>query len=97
MTVMRYSGALVVSITWRETAHGAKYRCTVRDDTDEKFVCEVGSPAFLTHAIDSSEAFDAAAVAAMAFAYEEAGMEGAAWKDDLSEVHVGRKPEDAWR
>ncbi len=95
MIVMRYSGTLVVSIRMFKTMHGAKYRCTVRDG-DEKFTCEVGSPAMLVHGIDSLEAFDDAATVAMSLAFEEAGLEGAAYDDEGGVFHVGRKAEDAW-
>ena len=89
MVVMRYSGPLVVSMK----RYGAKYRCTVRAPHDQKCVIEVALP--VTHAIDSPEAFDDAAIAALTFAYEEAGLEGAPY-DENGVIFVGRKPEDAW-
>lgn len=93
----RYSGDAVIGIVVHETAYGAKYTCSVRGPNAEKALVQVGSPAVLTVAIDSEEAIDDAARAAIAFAQDEdGGFECVAYERDLSAVWVGRTMEDAW-
>jgi len=93
----RYSGEVVIAIRMKETRHGATYHCALRGPDAEKAIVEVGSPKMLEHAIDSPDAFDAAARAAISFAQDEdGGFENVASKLDGSGHHVGRTMEDAW-
>lgn len=88
---MRYSGELIVSLVLR----GERYRCTVTHGIEgERYTCTVGTPHVLTQAIDSPDAFDEAARAAISFAADEVGMEGAALTD--AGVHVSRSADRAW-
>lgn len=83
------------------------YVCTLREfeTAKEGFgtvkarkIVIVGAPAFLPRgqAVDSPEAFDSAARAALAFAYDDDSSWGDHAASDDSGYHLGRNPEDAW-
>jgi hypothetical protein len=110
MATMRYSGEIRIRVTYlepylagdkcpagRSTMSNGEYRCFLRGPTDMGTTIHVGAPAFLTHAVDSPEAFDAAARVALSFAHNDGWpveahapwVDGAAW-------HIGRSPAKAW-
>lgn len=94
--VMRYSGAVSVAIRLQETAHGARYHCLVKDE-DTTFKIELGSPVLLEQPIDSDEAYDQVARAAIGFAYDATGgFEQCAYELDLSGVFVSGDEEHPW-
>lgn len=92
---MRYSGEITVSVVLTVTD---QYRCTVVDDNGEEYKMVVNPPAILTDAIDSEEAFDRAAGAAISFVTAEAEERGEhgvcealAYSDD--ELWISSDPE----
>jgi len=89
----RFSGALVVTIALTDDD---AYRCRVADPSDPSvtWTGTIDPPAFLTRALDSSEAFDDAARAALAFCADERGEIRAAYGP--SAEHVGRSQRQAW-
>jgi hypothetical protein len=110
MSTMRYSGEIRIRITYlepylagdgapagRSTMSNGEYRCFLREPDGMGTTIHVGAPAFLTHAVDSPEAFDAVARAALSFAHNAGWpveahapwVDGAAW-------HIGRSPAKAW-
>lgn len=83
MTAVRFSGTCSIRIAICEDpsrqvpGSGATYRCVVTDATSrDRAVVVVGSPPVLTQAIDSPEAFDAVAHAAISFVLEESRTTG---------------------
>jgi len=94
MSAIRYSGDARVRVTYVEPQAGeignGSYRCFVRTSGGEKYSCIVGAPAFLDHAVDSPEAFDGAARAALAFAEHEGVSVYPIYSDDLSEIALKR-------
>jgi hypothetical protein len=66
------------------------YRCFVRTSGGVKYKCVVGAPAHLDHAVDSPEAFDGAARAALAFAEHDGVSVYPIWNDNLSEIELKR-------
>lgn len=100
----RYSGNVVVSVQLKHRQsppYSDYYGCSVEDPHTRTYV-EVGAPSVPTVAIDSEEAFDATARAAIAFATNECEQlgercfEGVAYDRDLTEIHIGRTAEDCW-
>jgi hypothetical protein len=86
MSTMRYSGSLSIRITYlepwgagtpapagRSTRINGEYRCFIRsiDKNAQGVTIHVGAPAVLSHAVDSPEAFDDAAHAALSLALAE--------------------------
>jgi hypothetical protein len=77
MSTMRYSGKIRIRITYIDAPQGGTcgyYRCFLRAvgfHQGEGRTIQVGAPAHLTNAVDSPEAFDDAARAAIAFAQDE--------------------------
>jgi hypothetical protein len=110
MSALRYSGALRIRVTYleppghslawpsgRSTKPNGEYRCAIRSTDHKAIVCTivVGAPAVLSHAVDSPEAFDDAARAALSFADVDWPVaENAATTD--SGWHIGRSPSKAW-
>jgi hypothetical protein len=101
MSAIRYSGELRIRVTLLDITDSNgryQYRCHVRGPADAKTVF-VGSPASIGHAIDSTEAFDSVAHAAISFA-DDAGSDTfssrAATKVDGSGWHIGRNAKAAW-
>ena len=95
MSAIRYSGTIRIRITYlepylagdkcpagRSTRLNGEYRCFLRADGYTATII-VGAPAVLSHAVDSPEAFDDAARAAIAFADDEArhGRHSLTWGD----------------
>lgn len=82
MSTLRYSGEIRIRITYLD-AHGevfidgtprapnGKYRCFLQAKGGARTTVYVGAPASLSHAVDSPEAFDDTAHAAIAFANDE--------------------------
>lgn len=81
MSSIRYCGSLRIRVTYVEPRGemysdgtlrdvNGTYRCNITPYTENTDIITVyvGAPAFLSHDVDSSEAFDAAASAALAFA-----------------------------
>jgi hypothetical protein len=64
----RYCGALRISVTWSDAA--GEYKATVHT-SDGRWQGGVRAPAVLQAAVDSPEAYDGAAHAAVTFAVEE--------------------------
>jgi len=103
MSTQRYSGELRIRVTYLEPGlgkglgpHGG-YRCFVKAPGISTTVT-VSAPKFLTHAVDSPEAFDDAARAAIAFAEDNPGgfAELAATNPDGSGFYIARREADAW-
>lgn len=74
------------------------YRCSLWRANGDTLAFVVGAPNSLSHAVDSSEAFDDAARAALAFASHGDSEWGdtAAYDAEGSGFHVGRSPATAW-
>jgi hypothetical protein len=68
MTAKRYCGGLTLRLTYRDREND--YRCFIAAPGAWTTIY-VGSPAVLRHAVDSPEAFDDAAHAALSFAADE--------------------------
>ena len=98
MSTQRYSGQLRIRITYiDDSVNGIEgYRCCVVRPDGKQVRVTVGSPRVLTHSVDSPEAFDSAAHAAIAFADDEAHdcSEFAAYTE--RGWHVGRSLATAW-
>lgn len=113
MTARRYSGSCTIYVELVEEqrlqiqGHPATYRCVVTDSgSKDRFDVMVGHPKHLVRAVDSPEAFDDAAHAAISFALN-ADTEDFVQvrhldlefhpspKLDGSGYHVGRRPSDA--
>jgi hypothetical protein len=97
-TRFRYSGDAKITLTLQDND---SYRVVVETDCDASCIT-INSPKVLKHAIDSPEAFDDAARAAVAFALEERDEHGVSVFDDSDfafgpeAVYVGRTREQAW-
>jgi len=107
MSALRYSGEIRIRVTYRDSdgetysdgtfRHpNGFYRCILTCGNERAKII-VGAPAFLSHAVDSSEAYDDVARAAIAFADDESGVWGerASYAADGSDWHVGRTLADA--
>jgi hypothetical protein len=104
MSTMRYSGKIRIRITYlepwaagtpapagRSTRLNGEYRCFLRaDGYAATATIIVGAPAHLTNTVDSPEAFDGAAEAAIGFAEDEYGgwADLAAYNEDG--YHIAR-------
>lgn len=94
----RYSGGLNINVRLRLAGN---YGCTVSDSSSTVSV-KVNPPACPEHAIDSSEAYDDAARAAVAFALEEKDDHGVQILDESqvaftdSGIHIARQRRSAW-
>lgn len=95
MSTTRYSGDLTITLTYRERS--SDYRATI-SYKGVRHVVYVGEPRYLQHAVDSPEAFDETAHAAISFASEEDNEIGerAASNRDGSGWHIGRSKKRAW-
>ena len=110
MSTYRYSMGVRVRITYIDFDAGNRYnmdgnirfpngsyRCFLRCGVHTATII-VGAPAFLSQAVDSPEAFDAAAIAAINFASNDHDIEGqytrwdkeCQYKDDLSGIAIFR-------
>lgn len=116
MSALRYSGEIRIRVTWIEDTSGphvathGKYRCFLRGPSGMATTVIVNAPAYLSHAVDSPEAFDDATRAALSFADRDAEASKRAgedwthnsWGDYAasgvggSGWHVGRVPSRAW-
>jgi hypothetical protein len=88
---IRYSGALIVRVTWSDRLN--LYNATVSWEGGSRRI-QVGAPAYLRVPVDSPEAYDATAKAAISFADDECrecGIGDMAEYDD-SGVIVRRSP-----
>jgi hypothetical protein len=100
----RYSGEAVVRVTWVDTTktscpHGGHYRATVSVRGRNLWSGTICAPQHLTMGVDSPEAYDDTARAALAFAEDDVGSEvgdHVAFDADLTDRWVGRSPRDAW-
>lgn len=89
----RISGQTTISMRWEEgffpnMAHGGRYRCVV-SNKNGRLVIYVGAPVCLTHAVDSPEAYDDTARAALSFAADAADENE--W-DDAPRPAAGKDP-----
>jgi hypothetical protein len=113
MSTLRYSGEIRIRVTYLDHAKplrpNGRYRCFLRGPGGMRTTIIVGAPAFLSHGVDSPEAFDDAARSALAFADHEdcdtPSCDGSrcdtwsrhtAWNADGSDRHVGRTLANAW-
>ena len=114
MSTYRYSGQIRIRITYRDSAlefindgtrnfPNGSYRCFLHSDTGFTTTVIVGAPAFSSHAVDSPEAFDEVARAAIAFAANDESDNKEDHKCDWSEIcdygddmHIGRTKESSW-
>lgn len=91
----RYSGLVTIRIRYvdsMQAPHG-HYRVQLTSPVSmarRGFSCVIGTPAYLTHAVDSSEAYDAVARAALSFCAAHA--EGSTSEDTIA---VEQSREDA--
>jgi hypothetical protein len=85
----RYSGDVVVTMIWRDSYNC--YACSVAASGDIRVVI-VGAPACLEHAVDSREAFNETARAAIAFAEHEGLSVQPEYDEELTQVKVSGKP-----
>lgn len=97
MSALRYSGDARVRVTYLDTAalpwswyRNGGYRCFVRTDSGATYSCVVGAPQILEHAVDSPEAFDDAAKAALSFAEHDGVSLQCEYDDELTERLVRR-------
>jgi hypothetical protein len=111
MSTYRYSGEIRIRVTYSAKGHirNGYYRCHLTGPGNMTATIVVGVPEFLSHAVDSPEAFDDAARAALAFADHDADEGRSAgesrdsrWGDHCaydgkySTRHVGRSLATAW-
>ena len=75
MSALRYCGEIRIRITYQDGPGNGRYRCylTAGDTRTRSTTITVNAPAYLSHAVDSPEAFDNAARAALAFARDDRG------------------------
>jgi len=90
MAAIRYSGRATLRLTYRDAT--SDYRVSINSDGLPSEVVIVGEPATLTHAVDSPEAFDDAARAAISFA--ESLGESCSYDD--AGPFVARKRAECW-
>ena len=108
MSTLRYSGEIRIRVTYVENREGSArfpngaYRCFLRGPGNLTATIIVNAPAYLSHAVDSPEAFDDAARASISFAdhgdenaYAHEWANAAACKHEGG-WHVGRAPSAAW-
>lgn len=104
MTARRWSGELRIRVRYDDRGVSdrflnGRYHCSVsRPATKgaEVYRVIVGAPAFLTHAVDSPEAFDAAAHAALSFA-SDAGFPVETYAATNEHGwHIGRSEATRW-
>lgn len=90
MATKRYSGNITVTITYVDAKD--KYKATVSAG-EQRGTVYVGPPRHLTRSVDSPEAFDDAARAAISFAGDEGlDIQGADWGGGTSVVIHRKKP-----
>jgi hypothetical protein len=86
----RYSGDVVVTMIYRDATRDYACRVAIPGETRVVFV---GAPKALEHAVDSREAFDQTARAAIAFAEDEGCLAcNAEYDEALTHVKVTGKP-----
>jgi len=85
----RYSGDVTVTMIYRDRTND--YACRVASASGRATVL-VGAPAFLEHAVDSREAFDGTARAAIAFAEHDGLDVQPEYDEELTQVQVSGKP-----
>jgi hypothetical protein len=93
MSALRYSGALRIRVTYVDPKAG--YRCAISGDGIRRTIW-VGAPNCLSHAVDSSEAFDETAHAALSFADDEDSGIGDKAAATPEGWHIGRSGPNAW-
>lgn len=99
VTYLEWAGETFSDGTFRN--RNGSYRCFLTAPGGSTTI-HVGAPASLSHAVDSPEAFDAAAHAAIREADNEGGENDTRWGEiaayDLegSGWHIGRSPAKAW-
>jgi hypothetical protein len=76
----RYSGNAHIDVQWHDDvktaiqhhfSHGGYYQATISVDRRNVWSGKIGAPAFLARAVDSPEAYDDTASAALSFALDE--------------------------
>lgn len=82
----RYSGNVVVNVVWDDRRDA--YRATVAENGRHVWSGIIGRAPASRLAVDSSEAYDEAAVTALAFADNDEGLEGVEYTD--SGRHIRR-------
>lgn len=85
----RYCGLLTLRLSYRDASND--YRVCIATNGYHLATVYVGTPAYLTHAVDSPEAYDETARAALAFAEDDGGDLSDAAMDD-SGYAVTRQP-----
>ena len=85
----RYSGDVAVTIVYRD--RDRDYACRVVSPDGQRIVF-VGAPRLHGYAVDSKEAFDSVARAAIAFAEFEGLSVQALYDEQLTEIQVTGKP-----
>jgi hypothetical protein len=103
MSTLRYCGEIRIRITYLERGphRNGSYRCYLTAPGGAKVTIIVGAPAYLSHGVDSSEAFDETAHAAISFADNEPESDAdwssaAAVKADGTGWLIGRSEATAW-
>jgi hypothetical protein len=110
VSTLRYSGEIRIRVTYLDVAYpdtrarlgNGRYRCFLRGPGGMTTTVIVGAPAYLSRAVDSPEAFDDAAHAAISFAESDdqntnthEWANAAACKPEGG-WHIGRSPSAAW-
>jgi hypothetical protein len=96
VSARRYSGEVRIELTLvpaPNMPHGEQYRCDISLRGVRLGTQYVGIPAHLEHAIDSPEAFDAAARAALSFAVDEEERGERDWRGFADHCELGP---DGW-
>jgi hypothetical protein len=103
MSTKRFSGSIEMRITYIDPKFGQNapnggYRCFLKSSGGAKATIYVVAPPYLSRAVDSPEAFDDAARAAIVFADDEndGWVAAAAPYIEGTGYHVGRSPSAAW-
>lgn len=96
---VRYSGSLRITLVYvdAESQYRATLAWTEGPGRSRRKTVRVGPPRVLSRAVDSPQAYDEAAAAAISFANEEDPEihDLAAWTDQG--LYIGRSAERAWR
>lgn len=95
-SAVRYSGELVLRVSWKERpGPNGTYTVHISRGGKKLSTQHVGAPASLSHAVDSSKAYDEAAHAAISFSDEDV-QEYAASDEKGQGWHIGRSVTAKW-
>jgi hypothetical protein len=96
MSTKRYSGNVVVTIDWIDSR--SQYRASVSAGGSRGKTIHVGAPRAMQHAVDSPQALDDAARAAISFAADEGvDVDGVEYSEHGAVVVHRKKPSNSPR